>query len=211
MGNTAGIAALHPAGGQGVRECPSRRCRGWERAWQTLWLYKPFALLNVATTLANAPSPRSSGCHPGDGRPVAVAAAIRKTNLLPRNPAPMRSWEFNNNLMEQHGAGEGSGSAACPRSVARSELLPCRKPVGPGVRTVCPEYTDVPSVSLGWEGGLSPSHSGMGCQGCTQGWAARDSAGRMGRHQQSGRKASTACLHCIWLHLQLVSRENNEP
>lgn len=165
--NIAGIAAPQPAGGwgQGVRECPSRRCRGLECAWHAFWQYKPFALLSVATTSANAPSPRSSGCQPGDLSPVVVAAAIRKTNLLPRNPALMRSWEFNNNPMEQHGSGERSGSTACPRSVSRSELLPCQKPVGPGVRTVCPEHTDVPSVSLGWDGV---------CPQATAGWGVRD-------------------------------------
>lgn len=26
----------------------------------------------------------------------------------------------------------------------------------------------------------------------------------MRRHEQSGRKASTACLHCVWLHLQFT-------
>lgn len=33
---------------------------------------------------------------------VLVAAAIKKTNLLPREPALVQSWELNNNPVEQH-------------------------------------------------------------------------------------------------------------
>lgn len=48
----------------------------------------------------------------GDMSPVVVAAAIRKTNLQPRNPTLMQSWELNNNPTEQHGSGKSSGTAA---------------------------------------------------------------------------------------------------
>lgn len=82
--------------------------------------------------------------------------------------------------MEQHGSRHRSGTAACPKSASKSELLPCRKPAGPGAGTACPEPTgaDVPSLSLGWD---------RVCPQATAGWGVRDTqtgVGSPGRRRE---------------------------